>query len=366
MNETLRNMMITLGLFALTTVFAAMAKTIGGATNIVVVLYILMVLLVSRMTKGFIWGILASFAGVLAANYIFTMPFFEFNFKLDGYPITFIVMLTTSLITSTLTYKYKIEKEKSEAYAAQLKQSYEEQRQIEVNIEKEKMKNNLLRTISHDLRTPLTGISGAASTILENKECISEDSEKKLLSGIVDESKWLIRLVENLLSVTHISESNMKVIKSDEIAEEVIADAISHFQATNSLAEINVRVPDEILIVPMDSTLIELTILNLLDNAAKYSSSDPVIHIELYRKNDRAYFKVQDNGNGIIENDLPYIFEYGMTSSTSSDSRRGFGIGLPTCKGIVEAHSGEISVTSKPGEGTAFTFYLPMKTNESA
>ncbi|MDO4481228.1 MAG: DUF4118 domain-containing protein [Bacillota bacterium] len=362
MTTVIKDFLKALSLFSLVTILAYMLKSIGEAIDIIVVMYVLVVLIISRITNGYFWGIAASVSAVLFTNFIFTAPYFKINFTLSGYPITFAVMLVTSIMTSTLTSSYKKQKEAAESMAMQLQKSYAEQRIIERKAEKEKMKNNLLRAISHDLRTPLTGIKGASSALLEGGEKLSEETKIKLLTDIGNEAQWLIRMVENLLSVTHISEDTMKVNKTPEVAEEIIANAVSHFSAAGLSQKISVNVPHELLIVPMDAMLIEQVLLNLLDNAAKHSGSTEV-NINLYPDADNAVFQVKDNGKGISEDDLEYLFEYGESKdkNLSPDSRRGFGIGLPTCRTIILAHSGEIWVESELGKGTLFSFSLPME-----
>ncbi len=368
MNTILKDFLKTFFLLLITSILAYAARRIGEATDIIVVVYVLTVVLVSRMTNGYFWGILASIFGVLATNFIFAFPYFAFNLTLSGYPVTFCAMLATSIITSYLTSNYKKQKEAAEKMAVELQKSYEEQHLAEVKAEKEKLKSNLLRVISHDLRTPLTGIKGASSAMLESWEVLSDETKKKLLEDIVDESQWLIRMVENLLSVTHISEETMKVNKVPQVAEEIIANAVSHFHNADPDISISVNVPDELIIVPMDATLIEQVLLNLFDNAAKHAGDSTKLSVRLFSDDENnAVFEVKDDGKGIPEEDIKYLFEYGETknSNVPADSQRSFGIGLPTCKTIIQAHSGEIWVESKVGEGSCFSFTLPMEDNEN-
>ncbi|MBQ3389457.1 MAG: DUF4118 domain-containing protein [Firmicutes bacterium] len=363
MPEKAQDFLKTAILLSAASVFAYYAKSVGEATDVISVTYILVVVLISRMTNGYMWGILASVFGVLSANFIFTAPYFEFNFTLTGYPFTFCVMLAASIIISALTQKYKKQKEEAEEMTQKLQESYQKQIQIERATEKEKMKNHLLRAISHDLRTPLTSIKGAATAIKEGGDKLTLQTRNKLLDDITGESEWLIRMVENLLSVTHISEDTMKVSKVPEIAEEVIAAAVSHFNTANIRQSITVEVPDELIIVPMDAMLIHQVLLNLLDNASKHSGDSSEIKVSLTAGNDCVTFSVRDNGRGIPEEEIPYLFEYGETKNQTNtvDTNRGFGIGLPTCKTIIMAHEGEIWVQNEPGKGSCFRFSLPLE-----
>lgn len=351
----------TVGILLIASLIAYYAKTIGDAMDPIVVIYIFAVMLISRFTDGYFWGIVGSAAGVILTNYIFTFPYLAINFSIEGYPITFLIMLATAMLTGAMTSAYKQKQEEAEDFARRLEESYEERLAFEKAAEQEKMRNNLLRAISHDLRTPLTGIKGAATIMLENSNTMSAEERDRTLNDMVAESDWLIRMVENLLTVTHISSETMKVEKNEEIAEEVVASAVSHF---NSIVPggIEVRVPEELILVPMDPTLIEQVLINLLDNAIKHSGVDPRISVELKAEDGNAVFTVSDNGVGITESEISYIFEYGKAREESyrTDSTRGFGIGLPTCKTLVEAHGGKIRAYNNPSGGSSFSFYLPL------
>ena len=366
MPTALKDLIKMMALFCIASLLAYILKSVGEAIDIIVVIYVLMVVLVSRVTNGYLWGILASIFGVLSTNFIFTFPYFKFNFMLTGYPITFCVMLATSMITSALTSNYKKQKEAAEEMNRKLQQSYEEQRLIERTAEKEKMKSNLLRSISHDLRTPLTSIRGASSAILEGGDRLSEETRRNLLEDISNESQWLIRMVENLLSVTHISEDTMRVTKTPQVAEEIIAETVSHFNSSEISQKIQVIVPDELVIVPMDATLIEQVILNFLDNALKHTVCSTEITLRLFVEENNAVFQISDNGIGIPPEEMNHLFEYSdfKQKKVSSDSHRGFGIGLPICKTIILAHSGKIWAESVQGEGTTFSFSLPLEDSE--
>ena len=360
MKTFFRNLGITVGVLTVASLIAYYAKTVGDAMDPVVVVYIFAVVIVCRFTAGFGWGIVCSAAGVVLTNFFFTYPFFQINFMLEGYPLTFLIMLATALLVSTMTTVYKEQKEEAEKMTKRLEETYEERLMLEKTAEQEKMRTNLLRAISHDLRTPLTAIKGSALIMAENAADMTDEEKQTTLNDIIQESDWLIRMVENLLSITHISAQTMKVKKTDEIAEEVIAAAVSHFNAIVP-SGISVSVPDEPIIVPMDATLIEQVLINLLDNAVKHSGSNPKISLSLEAGENDAVFTVTDNGSGIDENEIAYIFEYGKTKEDSyrTDSSRGFGIGLPTCKTLIESHSGKIWAENNPDGGSRFSFSLP-------
>ncbi|MEL7657979.1 MAG: ATP-binding protein, partial [Bacillota bacterium] len=242
----------------------------------------------------------------------------------------------------------------------------DEQRKILIETEKEKMRSNLLRAISHDLRTPLTGILGASSAILENGGSLDKSTHDKLISNIKEESQWLIRMVENLLSVTRINEGTMNVAKEPEAAEEIVAEAIGHIRKRFPERKISVKVPDDLLMIPMDGTLIEQVLINLVENAFKHSSVDSVVDIDIKSENQYAIFEVRDQGEGIADEDFPYLFEsYVPNGKRSSDSSRGMGIGLSICMSIIKAHGGKLEAFNRNEGGAVFRFQLPLQAGKS-
>jgi two-component system sensor histidine kinase KdpD len=235
-----------------------------------------------------------------------------------------------------------------------------EQAASKIEIERERLRSNLLRSISHDLRSPLAGIKGAVSTILENGEFISKETENELLKGIYDDTEWLIRLVENLLSMTRLDEGKIELGKNIEAAEEVVYEAVQRSSKYFKNHKIKVNVPDNLILVPMDGSLIEQVIINLIDNAVKYSPNQSLIIVNVYEKNKDVIFEVIDNGTGIPKEILPHIFDRFFTDGNKvSDSRRGVGLGLAICKSIVEAHGGRINVINKKHGGAIFRFNIP-------
>jgi len=244
--------------------------------------------------------------------------------------------------------------------ALQKQQMTEQAQAILLETEKEKMRSNLLRAVSHDLRTPLTGIIGSANTLLENGTRIPADTSRKMLSDIQQDAEWLIHMVENLLSVTRISGGTTNLKKQDEIVEEVVGEAVGRIRKRFPDASVNVKVPDEMLIVPMDATLIEQVLINLMENSIRHSGSPLPISLKVSHKKSGAVFTVSDQGKGIDPSRVPDIFD-GKPNNGSSDSSRGIGIGLSICKSIILAHDGKIYAENNSTGGASFTFVLPTK-----
>ncbi|WP_313528053.1 ATP-binding protein [Anaerotignum sp.] len=249
----------------------------------------------------------------------------------------------------------------SQTILALERQAIEEKAQlILLEKEKEKMRSNLLRAVSHDLRTPLTCILGASTTLQENKDKLDEAIFDQLLSDINHDAQWLIHMVENLLSITKISSEDAKVKKQDEIVEEIVAESVSRIHKRFPNSTIHVSVPDDLLIVPMDATLIEQVLINLMENAIRHSGTSLPIRLKVSKDGNEAIFTVTDYGKGIDPARLSTIFE-GKNGSISADSNRGLGIGLSICKTIILAHNGNITAKNHTCGGASFTFVLPMK-----
>lgn len=496
---TFTDLIKTFGIIILFTLISILLFEFNLKNENIIMLYILAVLIVSRITTGYVYGFIASIICVFIDNFFFMEPRFIIHLGKNDYPITLSVMFLTALITSTMTVRiksqfkfaqsreqrtevlYEINKKllvtrgldniidltneyivnlfdrsvifytkdpkqgaegiikfaeedkeatflyspeeidvahwvfinqkragagtdtltSAKAYympfifqgnvlgvlgvscsngfifdqgwrsfmrriaslvamALERQRLSDEQRAILVETEKEKMRSNLLRAISHDLRTPLTSILGASSAILENKDSLDAQTKQQLISHIKDDSQWLIRMVENLLSVTRINEDTANVSKTPEAAEEIIGAAISRIRKRFPVQKIQVTVPDELLMVPMDATLIEQVIINLIENAIKHTS-ETLVEVSLLKVDNYAVIEVSDNGEGISEQDFPNLFEgYIPNGKRSSDSSRGMGIGLSICKSIINAHQGKIEASNSENNGAVFRISLPL------
>lgn len=224
---------------------------------------------------------------------------------------------------------------------------------------KEKLRANLLRTISHDLRTPLTSISGNACNLCNHYEMLDDETRKQIFSDIYDDSEWLIQLVENLLSVTRIENGEMKLNQSIEIMDDVIDEALKHIDRNKVEHDIEVCRPEELIIANIDAKLIIQVVINIVNNAIKYTQAGSVIKIEYGNKNDMVYVNISDNGPGMDDAIKEHVFDMFYTGQNEiADSKRSMGLGLALCKSVVEAHGGSIEVKDNIPCGCIFTFYL--------
>lgn len=462
------------------TILAMLIRYLGFSETNIVVLYILSVLIVANLTKGYIYGLIASVIGMFSFNFFFTEPIHTFNVNNKSYIITFAVMLVASILTSTLTSKivrssavasqrekqsqilyqvgsslakttsvsdvatvsvqcfsnlldcdavcittkeennavkeYSIKKgDRSVAVAAlsdeQMQQiikgkyvlAIADQRyqfgliclpeecrsadneqnkllssiitQISIamereclateketaksEIKREKYKSNLLRSISHDIRTPLSGITGAAEVLMYNME--DEDS-LRLVQGIYDDSIWLNQMVENILNLTKIQEGTFRVNKQMEAVEEIVGAAVRYSMKFTGTHRISVEIPDSVILIPMDAKLIVQVFINLVENAAKHSSESDEIKISVTVSDKYVWFGVIDHGTGINPADLPKVFDLFFVSEGShADAKRGNGLGLTICKAIINAHGGTIIAENNINGGATVRFSLPLE-----
>lgn len=248
------------------------------------------------------------------------------------------------------------------ALALESEKAIREKAHSELVAKNEKLRANLLRSISHDLRTPLTSISGNAGILLSSAQNLEEIKKKQLYKDIYDDSKWLINLVENLLSITRLEDGTMNIHKNTELLDEVISEALNHVHQKEGRHQIQVKNSEEFLMAKMDVRLIVQVIINIVDNAIKYTPDNTVIEVSSGKENDMVYIEVKDNGQGIPDVSKEKIFDMFYTDNTKiADSRRSLGLGLFLCKSIILAHEGEINVYDNHPKGTIFRFTLPAE-----
>jgi len=309
--------------------------------------FVMAVTLISRFTTGYCYGILASLAGVFCMNYFFSYPFGKFDMSITGYPLTFIVMLLVSVTISTLTTQVK------------------QQEHLRFEAEAEKMRADLLRSVSHDIRTPLASIMGASSALLESKALPASDRDD-LLREINKDASWLVRVTENLLSVTKFSSEGIRLKKSDEVVEEIVSSAIVKFRRSHPSLQFTVRKPEEILLVPMDATLIEQVLLNLFENVVMHAGGATGIWVTIGAAPNRVTVSVADDGAGIPQAQIAHLFDGGTFPGTAqtTDGRRNMGIGLSVCRSIIHAHGGGMTAANQSGGGAVISFWLPQEESE--
>lgn len=248
------------------------------------------------------------------------------------------------------------------ALALENEKNAREKEESAILAKNEQLRANLLRAISHDLRTPLTSISGNASILLSGEEAIDEPTRQQLYRNIHDESMWLINLVENLLSVTRIEDGRMNLNPSAELIDEIIDEALRHVSRRSLEHRIIINKEKDYTLVHADAKLIVQVLINLVDNAIKYTPQGSEILISLSERDGMVHISVSDSGPGIPDDAKEKVFEMFYTGAThAADSRRSLGLGLSLCRSIVSAHRGTISVRDNTPTGAIFEFTLPSE-----
>ena len=495
---SLPDLLKSAGILAAATLLGALFYRLGFTEANIITLYILGVMLISVCTTGSLCSLLASFVGVFAFNFFFTVPRFSLHAYDSGYPVTFLVMFLASLLTGSLAARLKSHAKRSAqvawrtrllfetnqslqkartreeilsvtarqllrilqrdvavyrlggeeltgpelfltedgtaperytapkereaarwvaannkragagtetlsdalctylsvrsgervfgvvgiaaaerpldsfetdillsvlgecALALENRRNLEEKEAAAVLAKNEQLRANLLRSVSHDLRTPLTSISGNASNLLSNESLFDAATRKQMYADIYDDAMWLINLVENLLSVSRLEEGRMQLRVSTELMDEVVAEALRHVSRKSADYHIHVRSGEEYLLARIDARLIVQVLINLVDNAIKYTPPGTDIDLSWRREGDFIQVSVADTGPGIADVHKGRIFDmFYSPSHPIADSRRSMGLGLALCKAIVNAHGGEISLKDRPPHGCIFTFTVP-------
>ena len=307
-------------------------------------IFVLGVFLVSWRTQGYVFGIASSLLSVLAVNWAFTYPYWAFDLISPECISSAVVMLIVATMTGALTTRLK------------------QQEKLKAEAEKERMRGNLLRAVSHDLRTPLTSIYGSCSVILENYDSISDERKMTLLKDIQTDSQWLNRMVENLMSVTRVDADTVRLSKHSTVLEELIDALLVKFHKHYPNQNVQVTIPEEFVSIPMDPVLIEQVLMNLLENAVFHAHGMQNLWLQVELKSRKAVFSVEDDGCGIPPERMEFLFTGLLDSEAPADSTRSnMGIGLSVCRTIIKAHGSELKAYNRPEGGASFSFALEME-----
>jgi len=484
-----RNILIVIMFLAMATIFSLWLRELRWPEATIILTYLLSVFFTSRLTEGFVYGVIASLGSVILFNFFFTEPLYTLRVNTPDYFYTFGIMLIVSIITGTLTQKVTLEtkladerearikmlidvsreffqamnldqsisslqsrlshilkteifivtyslkekqmvvypttklnrqfqkavddclresqhlslainqdislrhhffpvrsktgptgviiipqidlneaeKELIEACCAQLALAQDRQRWIEkqqeslLEIEQERMRVQLLSAISHDLRTPLSSIIGSVSTIVENYDSINKDIILDLLGNVSSDSQWLLETVENILSMMRIQDGTIGFDFQQHIVEEIVEEVLSIFSNVKTHT-IKIDIPSEALFVHADSKLVIKVLINLIQNAIKYTPESTPILLSVKKQKNLVVFEVADSGPGLSDSEKLRIFDRFYSFKTKNQrTRQGLGLGLSICKSIVEAHGGTIRVLDNKPTGCRFVFTLKIK-----
>lgn len=325
-------------------VLSMLFQNIFDVKEHITTVFVFAVFLISLFTDGYFYGVLAAFISTIAVNYAFAFPYFALDFKSPINLISGFIMIAIAILTSALTTKLK----HHEAMKAET--------------EKERMRANLLRAVSHDLRTPLTTIYGSGSTLLENSDLMTEEQKNKIITGIKEDAEWLVRMVENLLSITRIDSGQVKIIKTPTVLEELVDSVVLKFKKRYPEQKVNIGIPDDVIIIPMDAILIEQVIVNMLENAVQHAEGMTRLILRVRISGNQSVFEIEDNGCGINPKRLDTIFTgyYTSDNEVADSQKKNAGIGLSVCATIIKAHGGNIKAENMKTGGAVFSFSLDM------
>lgn len=337
--EYIKNFFLSMLILAGAFILCLIIQFVFQAEAIVPAVFVLAVFLISLVTEGYIYGIISALVSVLALNFAFAQPLFRFDFTIPENLISAIIMIIVTILTGTLATKIK------------------RQEAIKAESEKERMRANLLRAVSHDLRTPLTTIYGSSSTLLDNFALFSNKQKLAMLKGMKEDSQWLTRMVENLLSVTRLDGGNVKILKTPVVLEELVDSVLLKFRKRYPEQTVEIDIPDEFITIPMDALLIEQVLINILDNAAEHAEGMTELRLKVFTIDKKAVFEISDNGCGIEPERLSTIFS-GYGGGAPTDTKINSGIGLSVCATIIKAHGGDICAENLKNGSALFRFTL--------
>jgi len=343
--SVLQNILLTVIVFVLFFALSLGMEQILEADSLVSAMFALAVFLISLLTDGYIYGIVASLVSVMAINFAFTWPYFEFNFRIPENTVSAIIMLVITITSSALTGKIQ------------------RQKKLREESEREKMRANLLRAVSHDLRTPLTTIYGSSSLIMEQYDSLSREHILQLIGGVREDAQWLIGMVENLLTVTRIDAKGVKLIKTPTVLEELVDSVLIRFRKRYPRQFIQIDIPEEFISIPMDPVLIEQVLVNMLENAVQHATGMTELTLRVFVEGETATFEIIDNGCGIAKDRIDNIFVgyFEKKDAPADYQKSSMGIGLSVCASIINAHEGRISVENRKTGGCIFRFTLKME-----
>jgi len=324
----------TLGLVAVATSIGALARDHLGEPDLVLLYLLVVVVAAARFGRG--PSLVAATLSVLAFDFFFIPPYYTFLVTEKRYVLTFAIMLAVSLFTSRLSQRVTTEERRS----------------------------SLLSALSHDLRTPLAAITGAATTLRDESAAIDSTQRREMLDTICEEAERLERLVRNLLDMTRLESGALAVKRQWLPLEEIVGSALTRLESQLEGRPVRTDLPADLPLVSVDAVLLEQVFVNLLENAAKYTPPGSAIEIVARAGDGAVAIDVADRGPGITSGDESRLFEKFFrgrnTGNTGWTGSAGAGLGLAICRGVISAHGGTIAAANRPGGGAAFRMVLPI------
>jgi len=340
----------TIGMIISATLIGELVHAMLAISPVNIVMIYLLAVVITSLRAGYGAAVLASLLGVLSFNFFFIPPELTFHVEDGQYLITFLGLFSIGLVIADLNTRARIQTEAA----------YRREQQTELLREKEKLQSTLLNSISHDLRTPLVSITGALGSLKDDNQQLHSAARHELIEAAYEEAERLNRLVGNLLDMSRLQAGSLRLKREFYDVQEIITVARSQLRERLEKREIQISIEPNLPLLSVDLVLFAQVLVNLLDNAAKYSSLEKPIEIRAYQNKSSVIIEVADRGIGIPEEDLAYIFEKFYRSSTV-DERKGSGLGLSICQGLVELHGGSIHAENRKAGGARFLIYLPLE-----
>jgi two-component system sensor histidine kinase KdpD len=323
-------------------------------TNLVMVYLLGTLVVATRGQRG--PAAFSSALSVLCFDFFFVPPRFTFAVADVQYVWTFAVMFTAAMIISHLTIRLREEAEAARQGEERSVWLMEKAKKAEIDAETERMRSSLLSSVSHDLRTPLTAIVGSAGALLEKESLVKNPKTRELLENIQSEGERLSHLVQNLLEATRLESGSVRLAKEMTPFEEVVESTLGRLEKTSRGRRVNVDIPENLPLVPIDATLIEQVMMNLLENAIRHTPREAEIDVSAAVDAGSLVVSVADRGPGLKQEELERVFEKFYHDPSSAGS----GLGLAICRAVVKAHGGNISAANRKGGGAIFSFRLPL------
>lgn len=343
------------------TILTLFLWTLGIREDVLLMVYMISVIICAATTHDYRYCTLTALFGVLSYNYFYTEPFMSFHIQEKNDSFILLFFLITAVISSTITARFVQASQKSRESDLKARQLYQQRERARSQAQLAQVKSSLLRSIGHDLRTPLTGILCGSNYITEHCETMAAEEIKKMSADISDQVEWLIGTVENILYMTRIDAQSLEPEYQPEVVDDVLEEAVRRVPGLKE-RPFTLNLPMQIETVPMDGKMIVQVLMNLLDNAVFHTPPGTAVSLSAIRETDGIRFTVEDAGDGIPPDRRETIFDEFVTSKKGSiDGRRGTGLGLAICQAVIQAHHSSLTVGDSSMGGAAFSFILPTE-----
>lgn len=351
----------TVTITASSTVVNLILWYLGIRPDVLLMVYMIGVIVCGVTTHDYRCCAFSAVASVILYNYFFTEPFFSFRLQEKNDSFILLFFLTTAVISTTIAAQALQAAQKSRESDLRARQLYHQRERARSEAQLAQVKSSLLRSIGHDLRTPLTGILVGSNYITEHCDTMPTEEIQKMSADISDQVEWLIGTVENILYMTRIDAHSLEPEYQTEVVDDVMEEAVRHVPGLKA-RPFSLRLPPQVESVPMDGKMIVQVLVNLLDNAVFHTPAGCAVALSAEKTTDGIRFTVEDAGKGVPPEKREEIFREFVTSKTGSiDGRRGTGLGLAICQAVITAHHGTLTVGDSPMGGASFSFTLPTE-----